>query len=84
MDVKICDDEFDRVPAVVPTNRHISASQLASLGIDEVAFVKSVITVNGPAFAVHAADGEFMAIVVDLLLALAVIIQSDMQPVLVH
>jgi hypothetical protein len=62
----------------------ISAAQLASLGMDEIAFVKPVVTDGVPAFAIHAADGTPMAIATDALLAAAAIIQHDMVPNLVH
>jgi hypothetical protein len=63
---------------------HISAAQLASLGMEEIAFVKPVMTENGPAFAIHAADGTPMAIATTASLAAAAIIQNDMVPSLVH
>lgn len=59
-------------------------AQLESLGMDEIAFVKRVVTEGGPAFAIHAADGTPMAIATDALLAAAAIIQHDMVPSLVH
>jgi hypothetical protein len=62
----------------------ISAAQLAELGMEEIAFVKPVVTDGGPAFAIHAADGTQMAIATDALLAAAAIIQHDMVPSLVH
>jgi hypothetical protein len=52
--------------------------------MEEIAFVKPVMTDKGPAFAIHAADGTPMAIASDSTLAQAAIIQHDMQPSLVH
>ena len=66
------------------SRRNISVAQLESLGMDEIAFVKRVVTEGGPAFAIHAADGTPMAIATDALLAAAAIIQHDMVPSLVH
>lgn len=63
---------------------HISAAQLATLGMDEIAFVKPVATDGGTTFSIHAADGTPMAIATDALLAAASIIQHDMVPSLVH
>jgi hypothetical protein len=78
----------DGVPTFVPRTtigiRHISAAQLESFGIDEIAFVKPVMTENGQAFAIHAADGTPMAIASSSLLAAAAIIQNEMLPRLVH
>ena len=66
------------------SRRNISVAQLESLGMDEIAFVKRVVTEGGPAFSIHAADGTPMAIATDALLAAAAIIQHDMVPSLVH
>ena len=62
----------------------ISAEQLESLGMGEMAFVKPTMTENGPAFAIHAADGTLMAIASNAPVAAAAIIQNDMMPKLVH
>jgi hypothetical protein len=78
----------DGVPAFVPRTtigiRHISSAQLERFGIDEIAFVKPLMTENGKAFAIHAADGTPMAIASSSSLAEAAIIQNDMLPTLVH
>jgi hypothetical protein len=84
MDIKTHDGTANFVPGTVLDIHHISASQLASLGMEEIAFVKPVMTENGPAFAIHAADGTPMAIASDIKLASAAIIQHDMVPSLVH
>lgn len=84
MNVKMHDSVSDCVSKSARNIRHISAAQLANLGMDEVAFVKPVMTADGPAFAIHAADGELMAIVSDVPLAAAVIVQEEMRPALVH
>lgn len=62
----------------------ISAEQLESLGMGEMAFVKPMMTENGPAFAIHAADGTLMAIASNAPVAAAAIIQNEMVPKLVH
>jgi hypothetical protein len=84
MDVKSHDGMADPVPGTVFDIHHISAAELANLGMEEIAFVKPVMTDKGPAFAIHAADGTPMAIASDSMLAQAAIIQHDMQPSLVH
>jgi hypothetical protein len=63
---------------------NISVTELANLGMEQIAFVKPVMTDHGPAFAIHAADGTPMAIASDASLAQAAIIQHDMVPNLVH
>jgi hypothetical protein len=84
MNIKTHDGTANFVPGTVLDIHHISAAQLASLGMEEIAFVKPVMTENGPAFAIHAADGTPMAIASNVNLAAAAIIQNDMQPSLVH
>jgi hypothetical protein len=84
MNVKTHDGTTDFVPRLLLDIHHISATQLASLGMEEIAFVKPVMTENGPAFAIHAADGEPIAIASNAQLAAAAIIQNDMVPSLVH
>ena len=84
MDIKTHDGTANFVPGTVLDIHHISAAQLASLGLEEIAFVKPVMTENGPAFAIHAADGTPMAIASNIPLAAAAIIQNDMVPRLVH
>jgi hypothetical protein len=78
----------DGVPTFVPGTtigiRHISSAQLEIFGIDKIAFVKPVMTENGQAFAIHAADGTPMGIASTASLAAAAIIQNEMMPRLVH
>lgn len=84
MDIKTHDGTANFVPGTVLDIHHISPAQLAALGLEEIAFVKPVMTETGPAFAIHAADGTPMAIATDPQLAAAAIIQNDMRPSLVH
>jgi hypothetical protein len=84
MNVKMHDGTTDFVPRLLLDIHHISVTQLASLGMEEIAFVKPVMTENGPAFAIHVADGRPIAIASNAQLAAAAIIQNDMVPSLVH
>jgi len=84
MNVKSHDGTANPVRGAVFDIHHISTAELASLGMEEIAFVKPVMTDKGPAFAIHAADGTPMAIASDSMLAQAAIIQHDMRPSLVH
>jgi hypothetical protein len=84
MNIKTHDGTANFVPGTVLDIHHISADQLAQLGMEEIAFVKPVMTDKGPAFAIHAADGTPMAIADNAPLAAAAIIQNDMVPSLVH
>ncbi len=64
--------------------RHLSAEQLAQLGVSQIAYVKPV-TVNGQhGFAIHAADGTPMAMAGDRDVAMAAILQQEMHPLSVH
>jgi hypothetical protein len=84
MNVKLHDGTTNFVPGTVLDIHHITAAQLGALGMEEIAFVKPVMTEQGPAFAIHAADGTPMAIASNAPLAAAAIIQNDMVPTLVH
>ena len=84
MDIKTHDGTANFLPGTVLDIHHISAAQLAGLGMEEIAFVKPVMTESGPAFAIHAPDGTPMAIASNASLAAAAIIQNDMVPSLVH
>jgi hypothetical protein len=64
--------------------RHLTASELAQLGVSQIAYVRPV-TVNGArAFAIHAADGTPMAVTDDREVAMAAIAQHEMVPLSVH
>ncbi len=84
MDVKTHDGTANFVPGTIFDIHHISVAQLAALGMEEIAFVKPIVTEDGVAFAIHAADGTPMAIAPNANLARAAIIQHDMLPNLVH
>lgn len=64
--------------------RHLSAEQLAQLGVSQIAYVKPVMMNGVPAFAIHAADGSPMAVAGDQELAVAAIRQHEMVASLVH
>lgn len=64
--------------------RHITEKQLAELGLEEIAYVRPIMTPNGPAFGVFAANGTPMAVASDTNVARAAIVQNEMAPVSVH
>ena len=76
-------DEQAVVPGVMDI-RHISAEQLAQLGMQQIAYVKPVVVNGSAAYAIHAADGTPMAIAGDLEVAVAAIMQHEMVPAQVH
>lgn len=70
---------------VVPDIRHISLQDLAVLGLDDVAYVRSVAAPEGITHAIHAADGTEIAIVSGSReLAFAAIRQNGLEPVSAH
>ncbi len=64
--------------------RHLSAEQLAGLGVSHIAYVKPVVVNGEHGFAIHAADGTPMAVAGDRNVAVAAILQHEMQPLSVH
>jgi hypothetical protein len=64
--------------------RHLSAEQLASLGVSHIAYVKPVVMNGQQGFAIHAADGTPMAVTGDRNVAFAAVLQHEMQPLSVH
>jgi hypothetical protein len=64
--------------------RHISAEQLAELGVARLAYVKPVEVNGTQGFAIHAANGAPMALVAERDVAIALIAQHEMVAALVH
>jgi len=64
--------------------RHLSATDFAALGVNDLAYVKPVIVDGQPAYAIHAADGTEMGIAPGRELALATIRQHDLEAFDVH
>lgn len=63
----------------------ITAAEFAALGLQYVAYVKTVVLDNGrTACAIHAADGQEITTVEDRDLAFATIQQNDLEPLSVH
>jgi hypothetical protein len=64
--------------------RHLSAEQLAALGVSHIAYVKPVVINGVQGFAIHAADGTPMAVAGDREVAVAAVMQHEMLAVSVH
>jgi len=64
--------------------RHISSRDLAQLGVQDMAFVKTVQVDDQTAYAIHAADGTQMALISDRDVAFAAVRQHGLEPVSVH
>jgi hypothetical protein len=64
--------------------RSLSGASFATLGTGQIAYVKPVEVDDEGAFAIHAADGQQLAVVGERGMAFAVIRQNDLEPVSVH
>jgi hypothetical protein len=77
-------DTPDGLPVQRVDIRHLSAEQLAGLGVSQIAYVKPVMMNGTLAYAIHAADGTPMAVADDRDVAVAAIRQHEMLPTWVH
>jgi hypothetical protein len=64
--------------------RQMTATDLAMLGMQDIAYVKPVLVEGNTGYAIHAADGTQMALIANRDLAFAVVRQNEMEPVSVH
>jgi hypothetical protein len=64
--------------------RHMTANDLAMLGMQDIAYVKAVLVDGTAGYAIHAADGTQMALTANRDLAFAVVRQNELEPVSVH
>ena len=64
--------------------RHITPTEFALLGMQDIAYVKRVTVNDQAAFAIHAADGTQVAVLADRDTAFATVRQHDLEPVNVH
>ncbi len=76
-------DQPQAVESIVDI-RKMTSDQLMQLGMADLAYVKPVMFEGQMAFAIHAADGSPMAMAADCDLAVAAIVQHEMQPAMVH
>ena len=64
--------------------RHMSAHELALLGVQDLAYIKRVVVDGTTGYAVHAADGTQIALIPDRDVAFATVRQHDLEPLSVH
>ncbi len=64
--------------------RSLSTQDFASLGTNEIAYVRPVVMNGAQAFSIHAADGTPIGAAPNAQLAAAAIRQHEMEPALVH
>ena len=62
----------------------LTVRDLGSFGIEDTAYVKSVMVDGRKVHAIHAADGTPLTVVAERDLAFATVRQHDMQPASVH
>jgi hypothetical protein len=62
----------------------LSARDLGSFGIEDIAYIKSVTIDGQNLHAIHAADGTPLTVVAERELAFATVRQHDMSPASVH
>ncbi len=76
--------EMDRTILTDTMLRSLSAQDFASLGTNEIAYVRPVVMNGARAFSIHAADGTPIGAAPNAQLAAAAIRQHEMEPALVH
>lgn len=64
--------------------KYMSASELALLGVQDLAYIKRVVVDGATGYAVHAADGTEIAVLPDRDVAFATVRQHDLEPLSVH
>ena len=66
------------------TIRDLSTYDFATLGVEDIAFVKPVQANSTAAYSIHAADGTEIGLVSDRNVAFAAVRQHDLEPLSVH
>ena len=72
------------VTETIEALRHITSHDLAMLGLNDVAYIKPRTDLGQNIFAIYTADGNEVAVVESHDLAVATIIQNDLELVRVH
>ncbi|MEM7654461.1 MAG: DUF1150 family protein [Pseudomonadota bacterium] len=64
--------------------RHLSEEEVATLGMQDFAYIKQVIVDDEINFAIHAADGTQVAVMPEIDHAILAVKQHDLEPLRVH
>jgi len=64
--------------------RQITPKQFAVLGMSDIAYVKRLVEKDEVAYAIYSADGTQVAVLPDRDVAIATILQNDLQPMSLH
>ncbi len=63
---------------------YMTASELAMLGVQDLAYIKQVVIDGTTGYAVHAADGTEIVVLPNRDVAFATVRQHDLEPLSVH
>ena len=80
----IPDDPSGAAASVSATLKRISVADWARFGAEDIAYVRPVLVNGVKAIAIHAADGTPIGAAPSADLAIAAILQHEMEPALVH
>jgi hypothetical protein len=72
--------EMDKIERI----RQMSMRELALFGMQDLAYIKPVVVDGASGYAVHAADGTQIALLLDRDVAFATVRQHDLEPLSVH
>jgi hypothetical protein len=68
----------------LPVSRHMSVTDFAHYGAEQIAYVKPVVIDDNEVYAIYGADGRELALIEGRDLADATVRQNDMEPLSVH
>jgi len=77
-------DTPDAAAAGAASLKALSVADWASFGAEDIAYVRPVVVDGVEAIAIHAADGTPIGAAPSTDLAIAAILQHEMEPALVH
>ena len=77
-------DPSEATPLAGADLRHLSPADWARFGVSEIAYIRPVVVNGVKAIAIHAADGTAIGAAPNPQLAIAAIVQHEMEPALVH
>ena len=73
----------DGTPAAINL-RQLSPADWAAFGVQQIAYIRPVLVNGVKGMSIHAADGTPIGAAPDARLAIAAIVQHEMEPALVH
>ena len=64
--------------------RHITSQDLATMGVQQIAYIRPTLINGVAAFSIHAADGTQIGIAPNRDVAFAAVVQHELEPVSLH